>query len=105
MEDKISSPINHFRKILFWDVNPKKLDIEKSADFIIGRVLDFGNLKEWRTIKQLYGEEKIRKVAKGHVFTDPRSANFWAIILSIPVNQMKCTRIPSLKIPNTFLSR
>ena len=105
MEDKISSPINHFRKILFWDVNPKKLDIEKSADFIIGRVLDFGNLKEWRMIKQLYGEEKIREATKGHVFTDPRSANFWSLILSIPINQIKCTRIPSLKIPNTFLSR
>ena len=105
MENKTSSKISHFRKTLFWDVNPKKLDIEKSADFIIGRVLDFGNLKEWRLVEQLYGKEKIVKVAKDHVFTDPRSANFWALILSIPINQMKCTRIPSLKIPNTFLSR
>ena|SRR3989338_1878494 len=101
----MSTKLNILRKSLFWDVNPDKLDVGKSADFIIGRVLDFGNLKEWRTIKQLYGEEKIRKVAKGHVFTDPRSANFWALVLSIPTNQMKCTRIPSLKIPNTFSSR
>ncbi len=90
---------------MFWDVNPERLDTEKDAPFIIGRVLDFGNLKEWRLIEQLYGKEKIAEVAKDHVFTDPRSANFWAFILSIPVNQMKCTRIPSLKIPNTFLSR
>jgi len=58
MEDKTSSQINHFRETLFWDVNPKKLDIEKSADFIIGRVLDFGNLKEWRLVEQLYGRKK-----------------------------------------------
>ena len=105
MEDKISSKIGQFRNSLFWDVNPKRLDTEKDASFIIGRVLDFGNLKEWRLAEQLYGKERIAEVAKGHVFTDPRSANFWALILSIPVNQMKCTRIPSLKIPNTFLSR
>ena len=105
MRDKTSIKIGNFRSSLFWDVNPKKLDIEKNAEFIIGRVLDFGNLKEWRLAEQLYGKEKIAEVAKDHVFTDPRSANFWALILSIPVNQMKCTRIPSLKIPNTFLSR
>ncbi len=105
MEEKTSSKISHFRKTLFWDVNPQHLDIEKNAPFIIGRVLDFGNLKEWRLAEQLYGKEKIAEVTKDHVFSDPRSANFWAFILAIPINQMKCTRIPSLKIPNTFLSR
>src|SRR3989338_4629865 len=105
MRNETSSKISQFRSSLFWDVNPERLDIEEDTSFIIGRVLDFGNLKEWRLVERLYGKEKIAEVARDHVFTDPRSANFWAIILSIPVNQMKCTRIPSLKVPNTFSSR
>jgi|SRR3989338_1873089 len=98
------NPLSNFRDSLFWDTNPRRLDVEKDYQFIIGRVLDFGNLKEWRLIKRLYDKEKIIKVSIDHVFTDPRSANFWALILSIPVNKIKCARNPSLKTPNTFSS-
>jgi hypothetical protein len=98
------NPLANFRDSLFWDTNPNLLSAEKDAQFIIGRVLDFGNLKEWRLTERLYGKEKIIKVAIDHIFTDPRSANFWALVLSIPANKIKCTRNPSLKIPNTFLN-
>lgn len=97
--------LSNFRDSLFWDANPKRLDMEKDNQFIIGRVLDIGNLKEWQLIKRLYGKKRVAKIARDHVFTDPRSANFWALILSIPVSQMKCTRKPLLKIPNAFSSR
>jgi len=105
MENKTNSKIGHFRDSLFWDVNPKRLALEKDAPFIIGRVLDFGNLQEWQLIKRFYGKERVVKVAKDHIFTDSRSANFWALILSIPINQIKCARKPSLKIPNAFSNR
>lgn len=93
------------RKTLFWDVNLKKLDLEKNARFIIGRVLDFGNLEEWKTIKDFYGLEKIKKVVQEHVFPDARNRNFWSTILKIPFDKLKCTRNPLLKIPNAFLKR
>jgi len=93
------------RQTLFWDVDLKKLDTRKDAKFIIGRVLDFGDLKEWVAVRQLYGMEKITRAAKSHIFSDPRSANFWSLILSVPRNKLKCTRFPSLKLPNAFLRR
>lgn len=97
--------LDNLRKSLFWDVNSEKLDTEKDAQFIIGRVLDHGNLKEWKLIKRIYGEPRIAGIAKNHIFTDPRSANFWALILSISANQLKCTRKPSLQIPKAFSNR
>lgn len=97
--------IDNLRKSLFWDIDPDKLVIEKDIQFIVGRVLDYGNLKEWKFIKQLYGELKVVDIAKEHIFSDPRSANFWALIFSIPANQLKCTRNPLLKTPNAFSSR
>lgn len=93
---------DNLRKSLFWDVDYDKLDTEKDIQFIIGRVLDYGNLKEWKFIKQLYGESRVVNIAREHIFSDPRSANFWALIFSIPTNQLKCTRNPLLKIPNAF---
>lgn len=112
------------RPTLFWEVNPKKLDYQKNAEFIIGRVLDFGNLKEWKVIKDFYGLPKIKKTAQGHIFSDPRNANFWAMIFGIPLpkflrsksaglrrdlslrlKNLRCTKKPSLKIPRAFSMR
>lgn len=93
------------RESLFWDVDYKKLDYKKDANFIIGRVLDFGNLEEYKEILKFYGLSKIKKVAQNHIFSDTKSANFWSLILKIPLNKLKCTRKPLLKVPNAFLRR
>lgn len=97
--------LNKLRKSLFWDIDLEDLDVEEDADFVIGRVLDYGNLKEWKEIKSFYGVTKIKKVTKSHLFSSPRSANFWAFILDINLKDIKRTKNPSLKIPRAFLTR
>jgi hypothetical protein len=94
----------NLRANLFWDVDFQKLDKKRDAEFIIGRVLDFGNLKEWKEINNLYNALTIKKVAQKHIFTDPRSANFWSKILHIPLKKLQCTRNPLLKTPKAFLT-
>ena len=93
------------RPSLFWDISLKNLDEQKDADFIIGRVLDIGNLKEWKAVEDLYGLSKIKKAAENHIFSDFRSTNFWSIMLNIPLKNLKCTRKLSLKTPKAFLTR
>ena len=93
------------RPTLFWETNPKKLDEQKDAEFIIGRVLDFGNLKEWKAIKDFYGLTRIKKVIQRHIFSDPRSANFWAMILGISLKNLRCKKKLSLKTPKAFSMR
>jgi len=105
MKDRTSSKIGHFRNSLFWDVNPKHLDIEESASFIIGRVLDFGDLNEWKAIRKIYGLERIRKAALEHPFESRRSANFWELILKLPPKSLSCTRRHLPQIPSAFLNR
>ena len=93
------------RPTLFWETNPKKLDEQKDAEFIIGRVLDFGNLKEWKTIKDFYGLTRIKKVVQKHIFSDPCSANFWAMIFGIHLKNLRCRKRFSLKTPKAFSMR
>lgn len=93
------------RASLLWDANPKMLDYKKSANFVIGRVFDFGNLKEWRATRDFYGLAQIKKAALKHVFSDPRGAQFWSLALDIPLRHLRCTRKPSLKTPKAFLMR
>ncbi|MBI4994134.1 hypothetical protein HZC21_00610 [Candidatus Peregrinibacteria bacterium] len=34
-----------FRQSLFWDIDPKTIDLKKHKRYIIERILDFGNDK------------------------------------------------------------
>ncbi|SIT18138.1 DUF6922 domain-containing protein [Belliella pelovolcani] len=46
---------DYFPKAIFWDVNLDELDYKKDADFIIPRVLDWGDYKNaWDKLKLLY---------------------------------------------------
>jgi len=93
----------NFRKSLFWDVDFKKLDYVKDAGFIVGRVLDSGNLKEWRRVRDFYGLSEIKKMARKHIFSDERNVNFWTMAFNFPKQYLLCTRKPSLKTPKAFL--
>ena len=45
---------------LFWDMDAQKLDIRAHAKTIIERVLNDGNLADWRWLVSTYGNGKIQ---------------------------------------------
>lgn len=57
-------PVIKFRQSLFWDVDPKKIDPQKHATYIIERILDFGNDNEVRWLWQKYPRTRVRDVVK-----------------------------------------
>ncbi|MCK4781767.1 hypothetical protein KAS79_02460 [Candidatus Parcubacteria bacterium] len=73
-------------KKLFWDVEFKKLNYEKHSRFIIGRVLSFGDIKDYQIIKKKYGIKKLKSVAKKISYPNKKSLNFWSIIFNLPVH-------------------
>ncbi len=73
-------------KKLFWDVEFKKLDYEKHSGFIIGRVLSFGDIKDYQIIKKKYGIKKIKSVAEKISYPNKKSLNFWNIIFNLSVH-------------------
>ena len=44
---------------LFWDMDSHKLDINSHSKTIIERILNDGNLADWRWLVSTYGNEKI----------------------------------------------
>lgn len=44
---------------LLWEYDLEKFDFDKSYKIVIERVLQMGNLKEWREMYHFYGEAKI----------------------------------------------
>jgi hypothetical protein len=43
----------------FWDVNASELNVEKHKRLIMSRLLNYGDLREWRWLAERYGKKEI----------------------------------------------
>ncbi|MEK9130496.1 MAG: hypothetical protein AAB429_00055 [Patescibacteria group bacterium] len=71
-----------FRQTLFWDVNPKNIDPQKNAQYIIERIADFGNDKEARWALDYYDKKLLRNVIKKSRCVRPDTKALWNILLT-----------------------
>lgn len=70
-----------FRQTLFWDTDPKKIDVKKNAQYIIERIADFGNDKEARWALDFYNKALLKKVIAKSRCLRPRTKTLWTLIL------------------------
>ena len=70
-----------FRQSLFWDTDPKRIDKEKNAEYIIERVLDFGNDAEVSWVYHNYDKAELKKVVDNPRRLRPRAKKLWKLIL------------------------
>ena len=54
--------LSNMSDVLFWDVDKSQTDMVKHSAFIIQRVLEYGEWKEWRVIVLYYGLNSIVEV-------------------------------------------
>lgn len=66
-----------FRQSLFWDVDPKNIDLRKHARYIIERILEFGNDKEVRWLYKRYPRLLLRDVLKKSRVLHPQTKTLW----------------------------
>lgn len=69
------------RQTLFWDVNPKTVDPRKHAQYVIERIMDFGNDQEVRWMWQYYPTKQLKQVVTASRSLLPRSRNFWKLVI------------------------
>lgn len=69
-----------FRQSLFWDTDPKKLDINKNAKYIIERIMDFGNDDEVRWMRQQYPKSLLAEVCQTSRQLHTSSRTLWTIL-------------------------
>lgn len=75
-------PIMKFRQTLFWDTNPKNIDPQKNARYIIERVLEFGEPGEVGWVLKYYPKSTIKKVMNlPRVQLSPKSKALWSLVL------------------------
>ena len=66
---------------MFWDTNPRKININKNASYIIERVLEFGRDDEVRWLWKTYDKPAIRKVITKSRGLRPQTRSLWSLLL------------------------
>jgi len=79
-------------KVLLWDVEVNKLDIRRHKRFIIERIIKYGNEKDVKWMLETYSLKEIGEVVKKSKNIDRKSANYWALRLNIPREEVYCLR-------------
>ena len=82
--------ILQFSKHLFWDTDPNSLDMETNAAYIVQRVLEYGQLKDWYLLKEFYGLERIKEIAIHLRSLDPKALSYITAITNTPREQFRC---------------
>jgi hypothetical protein len=87
-------------RALFWDVALENIDLEKNANYVIERFLEYGTLEGVRWLRKRYGDDRLREfiLKKRFRIRSPRTLNYWRIILDIPEAEWN---MPFSRIPNT----
>jgi hypothetical protein len=82
--------ISDFSPHLFWEVNREELDFENSKETIIYQVIEFGMMKDWKMLQELYSNEILKEVTINLRQLDPVTLAFIAHYLKIDKTEFRC---------------
>jgi hypothetical protein len=73
-----------YRRSLFWDTDPTRINAKKNARYVIERVLDMGEPEDVRSLLAEYSKDEIKRVvALPRVQLSPKSKALWSLLLSV----------------------
>ncbi|MGH7492693.1 MAG: DUF6922 domain-containing protein [bacterium] len=81
----------------FWEVLPENVDLEKNDYYIMGRVLEYGNLEAVRKLHRYYGEKRLRaflQSTSSRVLSN-KTMRFWQVVLNLSPSE--CEQISSIR--------
>lgn len=82
--------ISKLSKILFWDINMENADLDKYPAHFIQRVLEYGNMEDWRLIRNYYGLNKIVDTCKKMRSLDPVCLSYICAISHTKKEDYRC---------------
>lgn len=82
---KDSSHIPEFLFPLFWDCHPETVEVERHADFVMGRIMERGSLEAMRWLRETYSKDQMTAFLekRGKRTLSARELNYWSLITGI----------------------
>ena len=82
--------LHRFTRNLFWDADMSEMSMDTSARYIIQRVLERGEMNDWRLINQYYGLDRIVAECKQMRTLDPVCLAFITTISHTKKEDYRC---------------
>jgi hypothetical protein len=70
-----------FDPTLFWDA--REIDPVRHADYIIARVLDYGDEKDVKRLREIYGDDDLIRVVRTRRGLSPLTRRFWMVYFKL----------------------
>ncbi len=86
----------------FWDVKVESFNKKGNSTFTIERILEYGDSKAVNWLTNNFDLKAIKEVVSKSRRLSPKSANYWALILGIDKEKVKCLQKSYLKIQKRF---
>ena len=74
-----------FDPTLFWDA--ESVNIEQHADYIIARVLDFGDENDVKRLREIYSDDELINVIRTRKGLLPITKRFWSVYFNIQLRE------------------
>lgn len=79
-----------FLKKYFWDVEFGKLDFGNRRAYVLKRILEYGDEKAIGWMREHFRGEEVKNALCNSRGYSLKTANFWALILNIKKEKVKC---------------
>ena len=79
-----------FSKYLFWDTDSTTVDLERNSSYVVQRVLEYGELSDWRLLRAYYGLKRIVEIAKQLRSLDPKALSFLCVVSDTHEEDYRC---------------
>jgi len=91
-----------FLKEYFWDVKFEAIDMNKWRIFILKRILEYGDDEAVDWLHKNFKQSEIKDALCKYRGYSKKSANFWALVLAIPKEEVLCLKKSSSKTPKSI---
>ena len=83
-----------FSENLFWDADPKELDLQRHRKYVVQRVLERGSEQDIRKAFDYYGFQTVVDTAKSLRTLEPQALSFIAGLANEPREDFRCCAEP-----------
>lgn len=79
-----------FSPHLFWDVDVRDLEFKRSKKLIVERVLEYGQMEDWKKLQKVYNLEEIMSVARTIRSLDEVTLSFLCLLFDLEKKDFRC---------------
>ncbi len=79
-----------FSPHLFWDVDIENIDLNRSRKLIVERVLEYGQMEDWKKLQEAYGLEEIKRLALTIRSLDEVTLSFLCTLFDLKKTDFRC---------------